>query len=87
PPTLLVSMSEELRQRYINGYAADPAFAGQGEGDETSWYPGNRFYRGKDGLLFFRDADLMPRLCVPKSERAALMRHIHESAYESAHAG
>ncbi|KZV81162.1 ribonuclease H-like protein, partial [Exidia glandulosa HHB12029] len=45
------------------------------------------FYRGKDGLLFFRDADFMPRLCVPRGEQAALLRQVHESPFEMAHAG
>ncbi|KZV99861.1 hypothetical protein EXIGLDRAFT_605274, partial [Exidia glandulosa HHB12029] len=88
PPTLLVTMNEELKKRYVAGYAKDPAFVKKGKNsDERSWYAGNRFYKGKDGLLFFRDADFMPRLCVPRSERAALLRQVHESAFESAHAG
>ncbi|KZV78134.1 hypothetical protein EXIGLDRAFT_634554, partial [Exidia glandulosa HHB12029] len=88
PPTLQVIMSPELKQRYVSGYEADPSFAKKGyNSDERSWYAGNRFYRGADGLLFFRDADLMPRLCVPKSEQVALMTHLHESAFETAHAG
>ncbi|KZV80462.1 hypothetical protein EXIGLDRAFT_588924, partial [Exidia glandulosa HHB12029] len=88
PPTLQVSMSPELRANYIKGYAVDPAFADRGgNSDEHSWYAGNRFYKGKDGLLFFRDADFMPRLCVPKSEQTALLRHLHESSFETAHAG
>ncbi|EJD35724.1 hypothetical protein AURDEDRAFT_37688, partial [Auricularia subglabra TFB-10046 SS5] len=88
PPTLLVSMHEELRKRYSKGYDLDQAFKGKGyNSDERSWYAGNRFYRGNDGLLFFRDADLMPRLCVPRSEQAGLLKQLHESAYETAHAG
>lgn len=88
PPTLLVAMSPALKKRYSRNYDKDPAFKGKGlDSDERSWYAGTRFYRGKDGLLFFRDADLMPRLCVPREEQAALMRQVHESMFELAHAG
>ncbi|EJD34725.1 hypothetical protein AURDEDRAFT_37673, partial [Auricularia subglabra TFB-10046 SS5] len=88
PPTLLISMSPALRKRYVDGYKADPAFKDKGfNSDERSWYPGNRFYRDQDGLLFFRDADLMPCLCVPRPEQADLLKHIHESEWEAAHAG
>ncbi|EJD48853.1 hypothetical protein AURDEDRAFT_30721, partial [Auricularia subglabra TFB-10046 SS5] len=88
PPTLLVVMSDELKRRYSKGYDRDSAFKGKGfNSDERSWYSGNRFYRGNDGLLYFRDADFMPRLCVPKSEQPTLLQHLHESAFETAHAG
>ncbi|KZV98062.1 hypothetical protein EXIGLDRAFT_583098, partial [Exidia glandulosa HHB12029] len=88
PPTLLVGMSPALKAKYSRGYDADPAFKGKGfDSDERSWYAGTRFYRGNDGLLFFRDADFMPRLCVPRSEQAALLRQVHESPFETAHAG
>ncbi|KZV79526.1 hypothetical protein EXIGLDRAFT_592655, partial [Exidia glandulosa HHB12029] len=88
PPVLHVVMSDETKAKFLKGYASDPAFAKKGNNsDERSWYAGNRFYKGNDGLLFFRDADLMPRLCVPKNMRVALMRHMHESAFETAHAG
>ncbi|EJD46746.1 hypothetical protein AURDEDRAFT_33179, partial [Auricularia subglabra TFB-10046 SS5] len=88
PPTLLVSMSEELRAAFVEGYRTDPAFKDKGhETDERSWYAGSRFYRDSDGLLFFRDADFMPRLCVPSSQQAALLKRVHESSWEAAHAG
>ncbi|EJD43087.1 hypothetical protein AURDEDRAFT_35286, partial [Auricularia subglabra TFB-10046 SS5] len=88
PPTLLVTMHPDLKRRYSAGYEKDQAFKGKGfNSDERSWYAGNRFYRGSDGLLFFRDADFMPRLCVPRSEQPALLRHMHENAFETAHAG
>ncbi|EJD41530.1 hypothetical protein AURDEDRAFT_33285, partial [Auricularia subglabra TFB-10046 SS5] len=88
PPTLIVSMSAELRAAYVEGYESDSAFADKGaDSDERSWYAGSRFYRDSDGLLFFRDADLMPRLCVPRSQQPALLKRIHESSWEAAHAG
>ncbi|KZV89352.1 hypothetical protein EXIGLDRAFT_571302, partial [Exidia glandulosa HHB12029] len=88
PPVLQVVMSPEMQDKFRKGYASDPAFAKKGgNSDERSWYAGNRFFKGNDGLLFFRDADLMPRLCVPKNMQVPLMRHMHESAFETAHAG
>ncbi|EJD51369.1 hypothetical protein AURDEDRAFT_31160, partial [Auricularia subglabra TFB-10046 SS5] len=88
PPTLVVCMSQDLKKHYSKGYDTDLAFKGKGyDSDERSWYAGTRFYRGNDGLLFFRDADFMPRLCVPKSEQATLLRLLHESEFETAHAG
>ncbi|EJD49358.1 hypothetical protein AURDEDRAFT_38121, partial [Auricularia subglabra TFB-10046 SS5] len=88
PPTLLVSMHPVMKRRFKKGYAADPFFKDKGyDSDERSWYAGTRFYRGKDGLLYFRDADFLPRLCVPRSERANILKLLHESSFETAHAG
>ncbi|EJD33674.1 hypothetical protein AURDEDRAFT_76812, partial [Auricularia subglabra TFB-10046 SS5] len=88
PPTLQIFLSPETVARYVAGYEADPAFEGKGKNtDERSWYPGNRFYKDDRGLLYFRDADFMPRLCVPRSERNNLLKSVHESAHELAHAG
>ena len=39
------------------------------------------------GLLFFRDADYQPRLCVPLSQRRLIMEEAHEQAYDGAHQG
>ncbi|GJF00591.1 polyprotein [Phanerochaete sordida] len=54
---------------------------------KDSWHPAQRFFKDQDGLLFFRDADFQPRLCVPKSLRNEVLRTFHESPFESAHAG
>ncbi|EJD51918.1 hypothetical protein AURDEDRAFT_56399, partial [Auricularia subglabra TFB-10046 SS5] len=88
PPTLQIAMSAEEKARFVAGYAADSAFMDKGgNSDERSWYGGNRFYKDKDGLLYFRNADFMPRLCVPRSERNALLTRVHASQFEMAHAG
>lgn len=88
PPTLHIVMDADLKNRFIRGYDSDDAFKDKGSNsDERSWYSGNHFYRAQGGLLFFRDADFMPRLCVPKGEQIPLLRRLHESAFESAHAG
>ncbi|GJF00952.1 polyprotein [Phanerochaete sordida] len=89
-PTLLVHMKEEVKQAFRDAYQADPAFASKwSEGDErgNSWYQGKRYFKDADGLLYFKDADFQPRLCVPARERAGLLRIVHESPFEAAHAG
>ena len=52
-----------------------------------NWTPGHRFFRDLNGLLFFRDADYQPRLCVPVAKRRLLLEEAHEQAYEGAHQG
>ncbi|EJD37453.1 hypothetical protein AURDEDRAFT_73257, partial [Auricularia subglabra TFB-10046 SS5] len=88
PPTLQLFMDSDLKERFAKGYESDQNFQEKGRNsDERSWYAGNRFYWGSDGLLYFRDADFMPRLCVLKSEQAPLLRRTHKSVFELAHAG
>ncbi|EJD34092.1 hypothetical protein AURDEDRAFT_39027, partial [Auricularia subglabra TFB-10046 SS5] len=61
PPTLQIAMSQEERARFVAGFEADPAFWDKGkDSDKRSWYPGNRFYKDNDGLLYFRNANFMP---------------------------
>jgi hypothetical protein len=38
-------------------------------------------------LLFFRDANFMPQLCIPRSLQASILREAHKSPYQPAHAG
>ncbi|KZV78667.1 hypothetical protein EXIGLDRAFT_633481, partial [Exidia glandulosa HHB12029] len=88
PPVIHISMAPELRKQWVNGYAEDPAFKDKGKlGDGTSWYTGNRFFKDDFGLLFFRDADFQARLCVPRSQRNALLSQVHDTAFELSHAG
>jgi hypothetical protein len=42
---------------------------------------------GTNGMLYFKDADSNLQLCILKSERLDLIKEIHDSAHESAHAG
>lgn len=90
PPTILVEMSEDARNRYIKGYQKDVTFRTRWHSrsdDSESWDPANRFFKDTDGLLYFRDADFHARLCVPQSERNSVLRTAHESPYLTAHAG
>ncbi|KZW02959.1 hypothetical protein EXIGLDRAFT_601120, partial [Exidia glandulosa HHB12029] len=86
PPTMQVTIDSVLKERFIEGYKSDPFYKDKGiDVDERSWYAGNKFYRGKDGLIFFREANFLPRLCVPKDLTLEVMRIAHESPYETAH--
>ena len=46
-----------------------------------------RYYKNPSGLLFFRDADWVEKLCVPKPEVQQLLKDTHDSASKTAHAG
>jgi hypothetical protein len=70
----------DLNDRVFKKKYEDPA------SDPNPGYAGRRYYRDNQGLLFF-DADLMPRLCVPRSEVPFILSHTHDSAVETAHAG
>lgn len=50
-------------------------------------FMGQCFMRDKDGLLYMRCKDDNVRLCVPKSEIAFILAHLHDSPYEAAHEG
>jgi hypothetical protein len=88
PPNMHVGMEESFKKSWIEAYQTDPEFkriwkdAGI---TEDSWKPGQRFFRSDGGLLFFRNADYHPRLCVPKAMRNSTMAEAHEAPMESAH--
>ena len=90
PPTLHVSIHPDYAEALVKGYKKDPLFKHKWEdktSDPHSWYTGKHFYKDQDGLLFFRDADFMLRLCIPKSHQASILREAHKSPYQTAHAG
>jgi hypothetical protein len=90
PPNIHVAIEEKMRTKFVAGYFSDPAFGKiwtNPRSEMDAWTPGNRYFKNEQGLLFSRDADYQPCLCVPKSERNFLLREIHESAVETAHAG
>ncbi|KZT32356.1 hypothetical protein SISSUDRAFT_956598, partial [Sistotremastrum suecicum HHB10207 ss-3] len=90
PGTFIISASQETIEAYLQGYSKDIAFKSRWLDPKSSadeWYPGRRYYKDTSGLLYFRDADLKPRLCVPNSLRASLLRQYHESPITGGHAG
>jgi hypothetical protein len=81
-------MDPEYREVFVKGYAKDPNLKSAWNSkdiDEHFWKPGQRFFKNKEGLLFFRDADYQPRLCIPKDRVKEIMEEAHKSLVESAH--
>ena len=90
PPNVLVHLEEKTTQEWIKGYAEDPHLARiwmDPNSAVDNWVPGHRFFKNENGLLFFRDADYQPRLCVPLNQRQLIMEEAHEQAYDGAHQG
>ena len=90
PPNILVHLEEGTTRDWIKGYAEDPHLAKiwqDPKSDVENWVPGHRFFKDEKGLLFFRDADYQPRLCVPLNQRRLIMEEAHEQAYDGAHQG
>lgn len=84
PPNMHIHLEQETLERFIAGYQKDESFKRKWTETEfpaKEWNPGNRFYKDSSSLLFFRDADYQPRLCVPKSEQAALLKEAHDQPY------
>ena len=90
PPNILVHLEEATVRDWIKGYSEDPHLSKVWNDPKTAvenWVPGHRFFKDEKGLLFFRDADYQPRLCVPLSQRRLIMEESHEQAYDGAHQG
>ncbi|KZP04874.1 hypothetical protein FIBSPDRAFT_702771, partial [Athelia psychrophila] len=90
PPSMHIHLEKEVLESYITGYQGDESFKRKWEDTDypaKEWNPGNRFYKDKTGLLFFRDADYQPRLCVPKSEQATLLKEAHDQPFGGVHVG
>ena len=91
PPGFIhTQMSEDVRKKWIESYLEDPVLRTVWEdkhSEVSAWEPGFRFFKDLDGLLYFRDADYHPRLCVPKALRLEVLTEAHESPFESAHMG
>jgi hypothetical protein len=87
---LHVYTNEEIIEHFKEGYRADKNFSAivahmREEKVENDKY--HVYQLGSNGLLHFKDADHRIRLCVPLSERISLIKEVHDSAHESAHAG
>ncbi|KAF9012242.1 hypothetical protein BDZ89DRAFT_963604, partial [Hymenopellis radicata] len=87
---LLVGMDEEMKRRFVEGYAKDRSlknyYVTEIANPSTPLTP-SRFVKGSNGLLYFIDADWKHRLCVPSSLIPEILKRMHETAYESAHEG
>ena len=90
PPHLHIYANDETVKRIAEGYKTDKDFASltTRTAEEPQDVRKHRAYRLSDnGLLYFEDADRKVRLCVPATERLNLIKEVHDSAHESAHAG
>lgn len=90
PPNVLVHLDEEAKREWVEAYQADPHLLKIWQDPKLlveNWIPGHRFFRDPAGLLFFRDADYQPCLCIPLEKRRSLLEEAHEQAYEGAHQG
>lgn len=89
PPHIHVHLDDETRKQFIEGYMEDPIFKSAWEdptADIDNWIPGRRYFKNEKGLLFFRDADHVARLCIPLAMRNNIIKELHESPWESSHA-
>ncbi|KAI5886521.1 uncharacterized protein SCHCODRAFT_02463539, partial [Schizophyllum commune H4-8] len=87
-PAILIRMAPEEAKEFADAYQKEPYWEQRwknANSDSTTFTPGRRFYRSEDGLLFFLDADFLPRLCVPDSLVPRILRTAHEEPMECAH--
>ncbi len=91
---LMVGLSDEERQVWIDGYSADDHYREVGailraedpEDRATSRYP--HYHLGQNvGLIYFEDWNGASRLCVPESLRLEVMKEAHDTITEGAHSG
>ncbi|KAF8174327.1 hypothetical protein K438DRAFT_1489263, partial [Mycena galopus ATCC 62051] len=85
PPNIHIGMEDHYRASWVEAYRDDSEFKNIWADPKGLWTPGQRFFPSDGGLLFFRDADYQPRLCVPKSKRKEIKTEAHEAPLESAH--
>ncbi len=84
-----LEMSEKLRKEFGEGYKRDPQFAKISSLVSVSKNlssPAERFFKDR-GLLYFQDADFIPRLCVPRSMKWDILQEAHEDPMVTAHLG
>jgi hypothetical protein len=91
PPHIQVAMNGKTLRLWSEAYPSDTNFAQHWktakDEHEALWYAGHRYYKDSRGLLFFRDADFIPRLCVPRRMVPSVLIEAHESAHVLAHSG
>lgn len=89
PPSIHVKMDKQLVDQFLKAYSDDTSFRNRWEDPAShpdSWFPGKRFMRDHQDLLYFLDADFQPRLCVPQAVRPTILKEAHDSPFGSAHA-
>ncbi|KII83432.1 hypothetical protein PLICRDRAFT_67784, partial [Plicaturopsis crispa FD-325 SS-3] len=87
---LLVSLSANLIRKFTAGYEEDRFFKSRYTEvvpNANSVLTPSHYQKGKDGLLYFLDANWIPHLCVPQPMVPFILKAIHDNAYEMAHAG
>ncbi|RDB26459.1 Transposon Ty3-G Gag-Pol polyprotein [Hypsizygus marmoreus] len=90
PAHLLVEMTPETISKFATGYLNDMFFKMRLEqctATTDEWRPGICFFKDSRGLLYFRDADFQPWLCVPETMRNEILNKGHEAPGTTAHAG
>ncbi|KAF7365343.1 Retrovirus-related Pol polyprotein from transposon opus [Mycena venus] len=88
PPNIHIGMDDAYRKSWVEAYQKDNEFKRLWADPDVAkgrWKPGQRFFRSDGDLLFFRDADYQPRLCVPETKRKEVLVEAHEAPLESAH--
>jgi hypothetical protein len=87
---VLLGAKPEFLRDFSRGYRKDLAFCRhyvESAPSPETLLTLSRFQKGNNGLLYFLDADWNSRLCVPKTQVAFILKWMHDSAIESAHAG
>ena len=90
PPNVHVHMNPDFRKQWIKAYQEDPVLKkvwNDPLSATENWQQSRRFFKSNEGLLFFRDEDFQPRLCIPMSMRNLVLSEVHNNALETAHAG
>ena len=88
--SLHIHADAETIQCFAKGYKSDRGFTSilnctlNKPPDERKF---RAYWIADNGLLYFEDADARVHLCVPSTEREALLKEVHDSAHESAHTG
>lgn len=87
---LHIHLEGSVLNEWLDGYARSAAFK-EIWNDERATVDtlktGYRYFRDENGLLYFKDTDFQPRLCVPENFCHRLLERAHEAAGESAHCG
>lgn len=89
-PHLLIAINPQTISDFVEGYRSDsyftPKYADVAPNPKTV-ITASQFQKEGNRMLYFIDADWNTRLCVPKSQINFILKWIHDSPTESAHAG